>query len=285
MIIAENPQITGELTKMTLPGWLAEKITDALNSRESSSSENWTDIQVKNYNESNGSLPDYDCPECKNRGGFARNRNGEFTVYGCGCVIIRRNIRYIRESGLAGLLGIYTFENYNTERGWQRYIKERAAEYVSEDNGVWLSVLGCVGAGKTHICTAVCGELMKKGYSLKYMLWRDESVKLKAAVNDFEEYANLISPFKYADILYIDDLFKTKKEAEVTPADINLAFELINFRYNQPDKKTIISSEKSITGLYDIDPAVGTRIYEKSKKHDFCLEIEDTAENNYRLRG
>ena len=227
---------------------------------------------------------DYDCPKCKNRGEIAVNRNGLFVSCDCECRIIRRNIHCIRESGLAELLEIYTFENYTTEQAWQKYIKERAAAYVGENNGYWLSVLGCVGAGKTHICTAVCGELMKKGVSLKYMLWRDESVKLKGAANNHEEYIRLIQPFKDAEVLYIDDLFKSKKGAELTPADINLGFELINYRYNQPGKKTVISSEKSIAELYDIDSAVGSRIYEKSNKHDFCLEIETTNENNYRLR-
>ena len=286
MIITENLQEAEGLTKLALPAWLPEKLTSTLNcSPESSGWERRTDAQVRNFNSAEGSLPDYDCPKCKNRGEIARNRDGEFWVYGCECKIIRRNIRYVRESGLAGLLEIYTFENYQAGYDWQKHVKERAAGYVLEAGGAWLSVLGCVGAGKTHICTAVCGELMRQGRSMKYMLWRDESVKLKAAVGDAEAYTRLIRPFKYAEVLYIDDLFKTQKGANVTPADVNLAFELINFRYNQPDKKTVISSEKSIAELYDIDSAVGSRIYEKSKKQDFCIEIEDIAANNYRLRG
>ena len=177
-----------------------------------------------------GSLPDYDCPECKNRGEIAVKHGGEFKAYACECVIIRRNIRHIMESGLAGLLDIYTFENYTTEHEWQEYIKERAGEYVFEESGAWLSVLGCVGAGKTHICTAVCGELMKRGRSLKYMLWRDESVKLKAAVNDAEDYTRLINPFKYAEVLYIDDLFKTKKDADISSADIKYSVRAYKFQ-------------------------------------------------------
>ena len=222
--------------------------------------------------------------KCKNRGEIAVNRNGAFVVLDCECKVIRRNICCIRESGLAELLDIYTFESYTAEHDWQKYVKERASAYITVTGGVWLSVLGCVGAGKTHICTAVCGELMRKGLSLKYMLWRDESVKLKSAVNNHDEYTRLIKQFKDAEVLYIDDLFKTKKDAGITPADINLAFELINYRYNQPGKKTIISSEKSIEELYSIDSAIGSRIYERSKKHDFCLEIENANENNYRLR-
>lgn len=212
--------------------------------------ESRTEADVRNFNGTIGNLPDYDCPECKNRGEIAENRGGIFTIYSCKCKTIRRNIACIRESGLADLLEIYTFENYTTEYDWQIYVRERAIEYISEPSGHWLSVLGCVGAGKTHICTAVCGELMKKGSSLKYMLWRDESVKLKASANNYEEYSQFMKPFKDAEILYIDDLFKTKKGAALTPADINLGFELINYRYNQPGRKTIISSEKSIGELY-----------------------------------
>ncbi|MCL2774657.1 MAG: ATP-binding protein [Oscillospiraceae bacterium] len=190
----------------------------------------------------------------------------------------------IRESGLADLLELYTFENYKTTYDWQKFVKDRALEYVTSVTKDWLCVLGCVGAGKTHICTAVCGELMKKGQGLKYMLWRDESVKLKSAINDRDEYSRLITPFKDADVLYIDDLFKTKKDTPISAGDINLAFELINHRYNQPNKKTIISSEKSVNELLDIDEAVGSRIYERCRTHDYCLEIAKTGENNFRLK-
>jgi len=253
-------------------------------SPESSNWDNRVDTQVNSFNDIQGDLKGYDCPKCKNRGGIAKNRNGEFTVSDCECKTIRISMEYIRESGLADLLEIYTFDRYKTEYNWQKFIKERAIEYTCENSGSWLSVLGCVGAGKTHICTAVCGELLKKGHSLKYLLWRDEGVKIKAAVNDGEEYSRLIYPFKSAEILYIDDLFKTKKDTPLSPGDINLAFELINYRYNQPDKKTIISSEKSIGELLDIDEAVGSRIYERCKMNDYCLEIAKTSENNIRLK-
>ena len=40
---------------------------------------------------------------------------------------------------------------------------------------------GQVGAGKTHLCTAMVGEFLKRGISAKYMLWRDDALKLKAS--------------------------------------------------------------------------------------------------------
>jgi DNA replication protein DnaC len=242
------------------------------------------DIYVKNYNESTGDLSGMECEKCKNRGRIAINRDGYFKAFDCECMVIRRNMAQIRDSGLAELLDLYTFENYKITHDWQKFIKNRAVSYAFEDFGDWLCVLGCVGAGKTHICTAVCGELIKKSRSLKYMLWRDESVKIKAVVNDSEEYSRLLNPFKDVDVLYIDDLFKTKKDSVISAGDINLAFELINYRYNQPNKKTIISSEKSLDELLEIDEAVGSRIYERCKTHDFCLEITKISENNIRLK-
>ena len=242
------------------------------------------DAQVKNYNYITGDLTEFDCLKCRNRGRIAENRNDCFTTVECECGVTRRNMAYIRESGLAELLGLYTFERYRTISDWQKYIKSKAMDYASAVSGDWLCVLGCVGAGKTHICTAVCGELMKQGYSLKYMLWRDESVRLKAVVNDREEYSRLIRPFKEADILYIDDLFKTKKDTFISAGDVNLAFELINYRYNQPNKKTVISSEMPLSELMNIDESVGSRIYERCKVCDYCLEITKTGENNFRLK-
>ena len=107
------------------------------------------------------------------------------------------------------------------------------------------------------------------------MLWRDDIVKLKACVTDSEEYSRQIKPFKSVQVLYIDDFLKGK----VTEADINIAFEILNYRYHNQSMRTIISSERSIEEVLDIDEAVGSRIYERSRGYYITAPAE-----NWRLR-
>ena len=66
---------------------------------------------------------------------------------------------------------------------------------------------------------------------------------------------------KNADVLYIDDFLKGK----VRDADFNLAFELLNYRYTQPSKRTIISTELDLPALRKIDEALARRIIERSE--------------------
>jgi DNA replication protein DnaC len=89
-------------------------------------------------------------------------------------------------------------------------------------------------------------------------------------------------------VLYIDDLFKpvqddTGERRQPNPGDIRLAFELLNFRYIHRDLITIISSEWTIDELQDIDPAIGGRVYQRSK--DYCLTISREEYKNYRLHS
>jgi DNA replication protein DnaC len=88
--------------------------------------------------------------------------------------------------------------------------------------------------------------------------------------------------YKNVKVLYIDDFYKTDSENKPTQADKNIAFELLNFRYNNPDSITIISSELQIRDLLAIDEAVGSRIYERSK--DYQINIAPDINKNYRLR-
>ncbi len=115
---------------------------------------------------------------------------------------------------------------------------------------------------------------------MQYVLWRDMSVRAKAVVTDDEEYNRITEPLKRVKVLYIDDLFKTKDGTPVSPADVNLAFEILNYRYNDTGKITIISTEKTMDQLLEIDEAVGSRIYERSKEHwlNFC------GKQNWRLK-
>ena len=68
---------------------------------------------------------------------------------------------------------------------------------------------------------------------------------------------------------------------KTTESDINIMFEIINYRYLN-SKAIIISSELTQDRLLDFDEAVGSRIIEMCKNR-----ISEVAgiENNYRLRN
>lgn len=240
-----------------------------------------SDRIVEISNSEPGNLPDYDCPKCLNRGYFVRRReNGELVSVDCECMKIRRSIQYLRKSGLADMVGRYTFAAWKIKEPWQRDLLTAAKRFADDPKG-WLFLAGRPGTGKTHICTAVCDALMKKGLPVRYLLWRDFTVNAKAAVNDEEEYAALIGPYKKCRVLYIDDFFKTGKGAEPTVGDVNLAFELLNSRYNAEDKITILSSERTIAEIMDIDEALGSRIWQRAKGN----YIDLSGKSNYRMGG
>ena len=227
-----------------------------------------------------GKLTGYDCPKCLNRGFFYRVRdNGERYNEACECMEIRRNMRYMRESGLSDIAERYTFDNWVSRLAWQDAVVKMAREYAAGPSG-WFYLAGNPGTGKTHLCTAICGELMRKGYRTRYMLWRDVSVRAKAVVNDEEAYQELVVPLKKVRVLYIDDLFKTGKGAEPTTGDVNLAFEILNARYNDERMITILSSERTINDILSIDEGVGSRIFQRSKNNYADL----TGKENWRLR-
>lgn len=228
-----------------------------------------------------GSLTGYDCPECLNRGYFVRvDDQCRRVSVECKCMATRRSLDSIQKSGLSQLMERYTFDAWETRHNWQKKALEMAKNYVAHASGRWFMMSGRPGSGKTHLCTAICGTLMERGYRVKYMLWRDVSVQAKACVNDDEEYRNIVEPLKKVPVLYIDDLFKAGRDdrgnLKVTPGDVHLAFEIINTRYNDRTKLTIISTERNVDEIIDIDEAIGSRIYERTRL--FYLQL-DGAEN------
>ena len=230
----------------------------------------------------------YDCRKCKNKGYIVKlvEKDGAFYHYSadCKCAEVRRSIMRMKRSGLKDIIKDYTFDKFEDSEPWQRTIKAAAMDYAKKPEG-WFFLGGQSGAGKTHICTAICREFLLAGKSVMYMLWRDDIVKIKGAVTDSEEYSSLIDKYKKVDVLYIDDLFKTGKAADYTrqmptPADVNVAFEIINYRYNNPSLLTIISSELTEDDLLDIDEAVAGRIFERAKS----ISIAKNRDRNYRIR-
>lgn len=238
---------------------------------ETSPKTDFIDLQKRKaeaYNRTPGKLDSYDCQECKNRGSFFTvDENGYLISTPCKCMTIRNNRRRVEQSGLSDLLARYTFDAWRTESEWQAEVLAGAKRFVERPEG-WFAVSGKPGTGKTHICTAICGELMKKGYDVRYMLWRDAATTLKAnSTADAAAYSHEITPLKTVQVLYIDDFFKTGGKRPPTVMDANLAFEIINARYNAKGLITIVSSERSLDELMRIDEATASRIYERTKKN------------------
>jgi DNA replication protein DnaC len=199
----------------------------------------------------------------------------EISVSECECAVKRRNALRIKRSGLADVMSRYTFEAFKTPDKQTAAIKAAALRYVAESRGEWFVIVGRPGSGKTHVCTAIIGKLIEGGKNCKYMLWRDEVRELKALVNDNTAYRERMNLLKNVDVLYIDDFLKGRS---VSDGDLNVAFELLNARYNAR-KRTIISGERTIGAIMDIDEAIGSRIYERSK-NGYCFE---TSPENRRL--
>lgn len=237
-------------------------------------------MRVDAYNAQTGTLSDYNCEKCRNKGMIAIIRDSYEVMILCSCMKTRDTLRRIHESGLEPLLRVCTFQNYTTEQPFQQHILQCAKAYLQERHK-WFYIGGQTGCGKTHICTAIVGGMIRNGLSVRYMVWREASNTLKTALTD-GSYAAKISAYKKADVLYVDDLFKTSNATEVSGADIRLAFEILDYRARN-QMLTIISTEWVLSQLHQIDAAITGRIIQMSKGYAF--EIRPDSKKDYRLRS
>ncbi|MEI3276555.1 MAG: ATP-binding protein [Evtepia sp.] len=203
----------------------------------------------------------------------------------CQCQKVRQSIRQMRRSGLQHIIQDYTFAKFQATEPWQQKLKAAAQAYAQSLEG-WFFFGGQSGSGKTHLCTAICRKALHQGKQVRYMLWRDDVSRIKAVANQGEEYNAAIAPYKHAELLYIDDLFKTgrsfdSRSPRPTTADVNVAFEILNYRYTAK-LPTIVSSECVLDDLIQIDESLAGRIAERAKN---LFELGPDRGKNYRLRG
>lgn len=234
---------------------------------------------------------EYKCQKCHDSGWIEHTgEDGYLYVTKCSCRLAREAEMRLANSGLADAIQRQTFDAFTCTTPLQEKIKNTATRYLNAlltaekgERMPWLYVGGNPGSGKTHICTAVCGELLKHNIGVKYMQWLDEARKLKAGVND-ENFEDSVSGYISVSVLYIDDLLKQKYSTSptFTEADIKIAFTILNARYIM-NKPTIISSEWSLLDhLLPADEGVFSRVYERCK--GYTVDIDRNPVNNFRLR-
>ena len=232
---------------------------------------------------SSESLADYglggvDCSRCGNTGQLIERGPAllELHVYECPCMRQRRSLRSLRKAGMEDMAKRYTLDRYAADTPHREKVKAAAERFTKSKTG-WFFISGQTGSGKTHICTAICTVLMEEqGGEVYFMPWRDESTALKSGITDREWYEARIKKLQTVPVLYIDDFLKGGS----SDADLRLAFQLLNARYNDTALRTIISSEINLEDITGLDEAIGGRIYERSRGFAVMAPPE-----NWRLRA
>ena len=177
----------------------------------------------------------------------------------------------------------YKFANFEVWNETSRNMKDTATVYFSEFDEIRekrrnsIMLCGQVGSGKSHLTIALAINFLKRKINVMYMPYRDIITNIKQNMIDEEYYRKSLAKYQMCDVLLIDDLFKGK----VNESDINIMFEIINYRYLN-FLPVIVSSEFSIDRLLSFDEGVGSRIYEMCK--DYIVEVDKNIMNNYRLR-
>ena len=151
----------------------------------------------------------------------------------------------------------------------------RDFDEIKKDRCNSIMFMGQVGSGKTHLSMAIANELMDRGVGVVYMSYREVITSLKQNIMDEVYYHRVMGRYKRASVLLIDDLFKGK----VSESDVNIMFELLNFRYFNR-LPVIVSCEVDVDGLLRIDEGVGSRLVEMCR----CVEIRGKR-LNYRLNN
>ncbi len=236
-------------------------------------------VVMESYNKSKGNLTGINCKLCNNRGNFMVIEDGYEFFKPCKCMPARDTLARMEKSGLATMFKNYSMSKFTADTPWHKEMLSLAQRFIENPTG-WIYIGGSSGSGKTHICTAIVNKLIRNGKDARYVLWREMSLQLKGNVNDSMAYTSIINPLKKTSVLYIDDFFKGSYNCP-TVADVRIAYELLNHRYNNKELITIISSEMALENIFDIDEAIGGRIVEMAGAN--ILNIKGGREVNKRL--
>lgn len=176
-------------------------------------------------------VPKFNCPVCKDTGYVGQRM--------CGCLKAALSEAGMKRAGLSHLFETQRFDTFSLEyyrhdprvyRVMQNYLDicRRFADRFDQDTRESLLFCGGTGLGKTHLSTAIAGEVVLKGFDVLYesapnLLSAFEAERfgrsLTASVADTSRYLT-------CDLLVIDDL-----GAELSNSfTVSVLYNLINTR-------------------------------------------------------
>lgn len=233
-----------------------------------------------------GSDRTVECPKCQDMEGYiTRNEEGYEVWTFCVCRQRKRIERLFKSSQITEGFRKLGFRNFKTAGRPQPVIDAyecaelylKSFKQIRNERQNSIALLGEPGSGKTHLLMAISNNLIQKhGIQVIYFPWVEVWNEIRDNLDLLQEN---IYRLQRAEVLFIDDLFKGRE----TPTDFQLEqlFAIVNYRYlnNLP---MLVSSERDIDQLCEIDTAIGSRIYEMAR--DYCVILRGEG-LNYRINA
>ena len=234
------------------------------------------------FNEKPKDKEEFDCLECYDRGIILEvTEEGNLRSVECACKDRRAVKRALEKSGMGELFQKHDFPSFREHTPWAGEMKRMALEWAKQGTG-WLVLCGQSGCGKTHLGIAACGyRLGRRKQQVEFLPWREYVTnQMNPNSPDREEQKKKM---QCAQLLYVDDLLKTAGDGKgISPWEMKLCFELINYRYNNR-LDTVITTEWLPRELLQQDESIGSRIVERAGES--LVAVERDRQKNYRLRN
>ena len=179
-------------------------------------------------------------------------------------------IYYTDESGKSGISRAFagrTLDKMEAKDEETKSAIDTCRDYCENGKEKNLIITGRVGTGKTSLAIGTANLLLKKGIRVRYVGYRELVGEVKPLAMDPKMREKAMAKYKNIQVLVLDDLYKSN----ITDADLALIYEIINHRYMNC-KSTVVTSEKTIKELMNIDEAIASRLAEGSAEYYINLQ-------------
>lgn len=205
----------------------------------------------------------------------------------CSCVEQKRIERLAQQSQITSKFRAKTFSNFSGDiaddaKQLAKIAKQYYDDYadiksIAENS---IALLGQPGVGKTHLLMAISNNLIDKGVQVMYFPYVSTTKAMQA--NSFANDTTITEAACNAEVLFIDDLFKPVRNIpQASEWQCSKMYDIINHRYNN-DLPILLSSELDFSRMFEIDEAIGSRLFEMCKS--YTKTISKNMDLNYRIR-
>lgn len=240
---------------------------------------------------------DYECPKCKDNLGWLEKRPVEIgtltyhTDYWVECSCAQRRLisKLFAFSEITPQMQSRNFESFkiinrpecvaSAYETAKQYLEDFEENQGTQENSIFLG--GNPGSGKTHLLLAIANRLIERGVAVLYFPFVEGLDELRSEIRENGPgYQKKLERLQRAPVLFIDDLYKSKKGDEPTKYEVKFLFSVVNYRYLN-HLPLMISSELTIDQVLFWDDAIGSRIAQICRKS--TVHLTEGKSLNYRL--